>query len=227
MRVPLCKNLRSRQFRVSAFAPLNFESPEVPTLLVLASLRTQNGSVAGFWKNLIENGLLASWQDRVSSIMQFCEWMSLLAWTVHLFERCVSIVAGTPSSSTLQLEESTPLVSISAATICHQRQQSKLPMVCYGMLWYVMVWYGIPRIAIFRSCVSLAMICPMYSTNDGREVHLGKQRLTHTSSWGRSFTGHWLWSKDCSEIENMSHLDVWKLPQPAVLWTWIFQLPQF
>jgi hypothetical protein len=50
-----------------------------------------------------------------------------------------------------------------------------------------MAWYS--QNNYFRSCISLAITCPMYSKKDRREVHLGKQRLTHTSSWGRSFTG--------------------------------------
>jgi hypothetical protein len=63
-----------------------------------------------------------------------CEWMSLFALTVPLFERCVSIVAGTPSSSTLQLEEFTPLVSISAATSANSQSCPWYGMV-YGMVF--------------------------------------------------------------------------------------------
>ena len=91
------------------------------------------------------------------------EWMSL-------FERCVSIVAGTPSSSTLQLEESTPLVSISAATSTNSQRCLR-----HGMVWHGMVFPEQLR----QQLVSLAQCTQPISTYGGREVHLVQQRLTH------------------------------------------------
>ena len=46
-------------------------------------------------------------------------------------------------------------------------------MVRYGMVWYGMAFpEQLPS--------QLRLTCPMLSTNDGRQVHLGKKRPTHT-----------------------------------------------
>ena len=44
--------------------------------------------------------------------------------------------------------------------------------------WYGMVWYGMAFPEQLPS--QLRLTCPMLSTNDGRQVHLGKKRPTHT-----------------------------------------------